>query len=96
MTAPHPYAQGVGSRVSSSARAFWCAASYPRAWREGRRRSHSRQGVPDRTRAGGVPVVAGADHVLLARLVTSPQTVHSFTRKSSRGWLVHVAAKCLT
>ena len=56
MTAPHPYAQGVGSRVSSSARACWCAASYPRAWRDGRRRSHSRQGVPDSTRAGGCPL----------------------------------------
>ena len=40
MTVPHPYAQGTGSRVSSSARARWWAAPYPRACREGRLRSH--------------------------------------------------------
>ncbi len=55
-TAPHPHAQGAGSRAASVARARSWAASYPRACRLGRLRSHAAHRIPDGTRAGGCPL----------------------------------------
>jgi hypothetical protein len=49
-------AQGAGSIAVSVARARSCAASYPRAWRDGRRRSQAGHRVPDGTWAGGCPL----------------------------------------
>ena len=62
-TTPHPHAQGAGSIAASVARARSWTASYPRACRLGRLRSHAAHRVPDGMRAGGCPL----SHVRITR-----------------------------